>query len=41
MLLHETVTLPVYPLEGVMVTVEVALFPGVTELGFNAVTPRV
>jgi len=36
MLLHESLTLPVYPFAGVTVIVEVAAFPAVTGLGFNA-----
>jgi hypothetical protein len=37
MLLHERLTLPVYPFAGVTVMVEVDAFPAVTEPGFNAV----
>jgi hypothetical protein len=37
MLLHERLTLPVYPFAGVTVTVEVDKLPAVTEPGFNAV----
>lgn len=33
--LHDRLTLPVYPLTGVTVTVDVALLPGVNKLGFN------
>jgi hypothetical protein len=36
MLLHERLTLPVYPLAGVTVMVEVDALPAVTEPGFNA-----
>jgi hypothetical protein len=41
MLLHERLTLPVYPFAGVTVMVEVAVLPAVTEAGFNAVAVSV
>jgi hypothetical protein len=35
-LLHDRLTLPVYPFAGVTVMVEVDAFPAVTEPGFSA-----
>jgi hypothetical protein len=41
MLLHERLTLPIYPFAGVTVMVEVAVFPAVTEAGLNGVAVSV
>jgi hypothetical protein len=35
--LHERLTLPVYPFAGPTVTVEVDVFPEITQPGFNVV----
>jgi hypothetical protein len=40
-LLHENVTVPLYPFAGVTVIVDVEALPVTTEAGFNAVAPSV
>jgi len=40
-MLHERLTLPVYPFAGVTVIAEVVVFPALTDAGFNGVAVSV